>query len=721
MDLILKSGGNKNMFLKRVKISQKVLIVVISSLVVFIAFTVGIIIMGKKQLNTLEEIYSQKVVPLDNLRKMQLIFRELEYRMAGVSADLVAAIGSGEHLKISLGEVDKLWNEVKGRITDAALLKDKDNFEKGYIGFKKVAVKLQSVYFSNNPKGVPGLIDEYFDFRPLIFKSIDKMAEAQEKAVNEYYTEKQKVVANINRLVIITSLFLIAVFLFFGITINRSIARPINDTVNMVKDIAEGKGDLTRRLTVASEDEIGTLAKWFNKFTEGMQNMVKGLLEVSREVTSASNAIGRSSMLVHDSAKTQMEAIETTSASTEQMSASIKAIADDIEDLQRFTEDASSSSLEMSAAVTEIAHHAEELDALTDRTASSINQIAASLKEVASGVETLFRETEDIAATMTEMSKSINEVSAYSKEQAVMSAKVKENASVLGLEAVKITRDGIEKIREEVFSTADIVGKLGDMSIEIGKIVEVINGISDTTNLLSLNAAILAAQAGEHGKGFAVVADEVKGLAERTAVSTKEIEKLIRKIQEKVAEAESSTGRGLERVEEAEKLSKDAESALTTIMESSGTSLEMAKRIEIAIDEQTRGLGQVAANIQRVNIMTEGIKRATEEQNKTSESILFSTENVRSFTQMIKKSTAEQSIESSALSKVVADASQRMKAITHATAEQRGAVENILKAIETLMEESEKNVRLATELDRMVNNLGAQGTSLNKQIESFQV
>ena len=85
------------------------------------------------------------------------------------------------------------------------------------------------------------------------------------------------------------------------------------------------------------------------------------------------------------------------------------------------------------------------------------------------------------------------------------------------------------KIREEVFSTAKIVGRLGDMSVDIGKIVEVINGISDTTNLLSLNAAILAAQAGEHGKGFAVVADEVKGLAERTAVSTKEIEELIKK------------------------------------------------------------------------------------------------------------------------------------------------------------------------------------------------
>ena len=114
----------------------------------------------------------------------------------------------------------------------------------------------------------------------------------------------------------------------------------------------------------------------------------------------------------------------------------------------------------------------------------------------------------------------------------------------------------------------------------------------------------------------------------------------------------------------------------------------------------------MATNIQRVNVMTEGIKRATEEQNKASENILLSTENVRNLTQMVKKSTAEQSVESSALSKVITNASQRMKAITHATAEQRNAVESILKAIQTLMEESEKNVRLATDLDRMVQNQG---------------
>lgn len=691
------------------------------SMVVFVVFTLWTTMMGKSQLRTLEEIYSKEVVPLDDLRKMQLIFRELEYRMAGVSAGLVASIGSGEHLKISLKEIDRLWEDVKGRITEAEHRQDKDKFEKGYNNFKKVAEKLQAAYFNEDTKSLPGIIDEYLDFKPLIFKSIDNMAEAQEKAVKGFYIEKQKVVSNVNKVVLVASFSLIAVFLFIGVTINRSITRPINNTTDMLKDIAEGRGDLTRRLIAVSEDEIGTLASWFNKFIEGMQNMVKDIFEISRGVSAASENIGKTAKLVNASANTQMDAIATTSSSTEQLSASIKEVAGEINELSGFTEETSASSLEMSAAVTQIAQHAEELDSLTDSTVSSINQMVASLKETVESVEMLSHETEDVASTMMEMERTINEVSAASKEQAVVSETVKKNASELGVEAVRKTREGIGKISKEVALTTEIVGKLGEMSRKIGKITEVIEDISDTTTLLSLNAAILAAQAKEQGKGFAIVADEIKDLAVRTTVSTKEINQLVGMIQENITEVQKSNQRGMERVADADKLSKDAEDALLVIIRSSETSLEMARRIESAIDEQLRGVKQVTQNIQQVNMTAEGIKKATGEQSLAHENIMAATETVKGFTHQIKKATAEQAAQSSSLSKVIADASDRMKAITQASNEQKDSVATIVGAITTIMDESEKNVRLAAELGKMVQDLESQGAFLNSQVGSFRV
>ncbi len=709
------------MFLKRVKISQKVFFMIALSLLVFFVFTLWTIVMGKLQLNTLEEIYSKEVVPLDDLRKIQLIFRELEYRMAGVSAGLVASIGSGEHLKISLKETDRLWAEVKGNITEAGLQQDKEKFEKGYNEFKKVADRLQTAYFNEDTAGLPGLIDEYLDSKPLIFKSIDKMAEAQENGVKGFYTAKQKVVSTVNKLVVVASFFLIAVFLFLGVTINRSITRPINNTVEMLRDVAEGKGDLTRRLTVASEDEIGTLATWFNKFIEGMQHMVRDIFDISRGVSAASEDIGKAAKLVSASANRQMDAMATTSASTEQLSASIKEIAGEITELSKFTEETSASSLESSAAVAEIAHHAEELDSRTDVTVSSLNEIVASVKETVASIEMLSHETEDVASTMLEMERTINEVSASSKEQAVVTETVKKNASELGVEAVRKTREGIRNISREVTLTTANVEKLGEMSRKIGKITEVIEDISDVTTLLSLNAAILAAQAKEHGKGFAIVAEEIKELAVRTAASTKEINQLVGMIQENVTEVQKSNERGMERVSEAEKLSKNAEDALVVIIGSSETSLGMAKRIERAIDEQLRGVKQVTQNMQKVSTMAEGIKKATGEQSLAHESIMAATETVKTFTQQIKRATAEQSAHSSSLSTLIADASGRMKAMTKATNEQKDSVASIVGAIATIMEESEKNVGLAAELAKMVQALESQGASLNKQVGNFRV
>ena len=117
-------------------------------------------------------------------------------------------------------------------------------------------------------------------------------------------------------------------------------------------------------------------------------------------------------------------------------------------------------------------------------------------------------------------------------DAARLAEKVSREASERGMTAIREAIKGMQNIRQAVEATADVVNRLGKRSQEIGQILKVIDEVTDQTSLLALNAAILAAQAGEHGKGFAVVADEIKDLADRTAASTQEITGLISAVRE---------------------------------------------------------------------------------------------------------------------------------------------------------------------------------------------
>src|SRR5579862_2192236 len=108
-----------------------------------------------------------------------------------------------------------------------------------------------------------------------------------------------------------------------------------------------------------------------------------------------------------------------------------------------------------------------------------------------------------------------------------MNASIKEIARN-ATEAARIASGAVKVARE----TNDTVNKLGESSVEIGKVIKVITSIAQQTNLLALNATIEAARAGEAGKGFAVVANEVKELAKQTAAATEEISQKIEAIQQ---------------------------------------------------------------------------------------------------------------------------------------------------------------------------------------------
>jgi methyl-accepting chemotaxis protein len=205
----------------------------------------------------------------------------------------------------------------------------------------------------------------------------------------------------------------------------------------------------------------------------------------------------------------------------------------------------------------------------------------------------------DMAASIEEMNSSIAMVSDHAlqaREVSVKSGHVSSDGAAVIQQAV----GSMTEIAGTVRQASEAVTQLGQESQAISDIVHTIQEIADQTNLLALNAAIEAARAGEQGRGFAVVADEVRKLAERTSVSTKEIEGMIGKILQGTNTAVASMETGVKQVEEGVGYAERAGGSIADIQNSALEVAEVVTNISQALAEQTVASGTIANNVERI-------------------------------------------------------------------------------------------------------------------------
>ena len=248
----------------------------------------------------------------------------------------------------------------------------------------------------------------------------------------------------------------------------------------------------------------------------------------------------------------------------------------------------------IAGSATQLASAAEELNAVTDESARGLTQQN--------------NEIEQAATAVNEMTSAVEEVA----RNAVSTSEASRNATTSagdGRDLVQETVSAIERMSGDVQATATLIGDLANESRDIGKVLDVIRGLADQTNLLALNAAIEAARAGEAGRGFAVVADEVRALAHRTQQSTSEIERMIGSIQAGTEHAVDSMRNSTERAESTLNIAKGAGMSLDTINTAIVEINERNLVIASAAEEQAQVAREVDRNL--VNIRDLSVQSAT--------------------------------------------------------------------------------------------------------------
>jgi methyl-accepting chemotaxis protein len=479
-------------------------------------------------------------------------------------------------------------------------------------------------------------------------------------------------------------------------------------------------GDFSVANRFESEDELGILGRDLETLGNTCRSSVIRLSTMADRVEQTATQISEIVANVAAASSGQFQTIQQAS----QLMVSINTRVGDASrsaDILGSTIDESKNSVhQLGAAGDELNQTASVLTSKVDAVSSSLEQMVRSVKQVASTTEQLAAVSDETSSSMEEMASAMRRVDTSAETAANLSRDVVEKAE-LGRTKVVQTIAGMEAIRDATDAAETVIRGLGARTHEIGGILDVIDDVADETSLLALNAAIIAAQAGEHGKAFSVVADEIKELADRVLTSTKEISSLIRAVQEESENAIGAIEAGTASVMSGVDLSAEAGRTLEEITVASRESGDRITEIVASVREQTAAASHVVALMERLQESADQISVAGTEQDKGNEIVYRSALTMREVAQQVRSTTEDQSRGFGRIRQNVDGVQEAVEQIAGALREQSAACGEVTLFLEQVFEGTRSNDGAAGKMQEAMQDLVLQAQKLREDAERFRV
>ncbi len=514
-------------------------------------------------------------------------------------------------------------------------------------------------------------------------------------------------------LLVTLAIALIAAFLMAG-----DVSRTTEWLRREVGRIASG--DLTRGEVRESEDELGDLARSFEGMSDSLRATVRRVADAAERVDAEATAIALVGSSVASTTVDQVQGIKRASGSMAAINGKVSGIAHSAQLLSGNVEEASSSILELGAAGEELNHTTSSLTGQISEVSSSIEEMIRSARQVSENTEALAGAVSETSASMVQMADSMQQVERAATETAGFSSQAVSLAEG-GRERVRQTIAGMDAIREATGSADLVIRGLGDRVQEIGAIVDVIDDVADETNLLALNAAIIAAQAGDQGRAFSVVADEIKDLADRVLASTKEISALIRAVQQESSNAVDAIERGTMSVESGVELSAEAGASLEEITRAARASGVRIEEIVQAVREQARDASRVSDLTGQVNRSVEEIRAGGQEQERGNEAVMRGTVIMRDVAHQTHRTTEEQARGAARIRDSIESVREAVDKIHAALQEQSEECRHAVSFLEQVYERTRSNEESSRRMSEATQSLQQQADALREDVRRFRI
>ncbi len=531
--------------------------------------------------------------------------------------------------------------------------------------------------------------------------------------VNEYMLDLMTVPTIIEGFVIL--LVIIGIFLF----LQRSVGIPLGVMRERITGVTTG--DLTVEIPDYGENEIGIISKGLKFLVKELKANISRINKTAESLVNPIVKLTATFENVDRNIRKQFEATESIAGSIKQASDSYKDITESTERLSEFSSDNVSFLLEVKSTSDEIVSSTNRLFKASEDSYSVVAEISQTAKVVTQNSHDVLASVDETLASVEELRASVKEVERSAKESSKLAARVREMAAEDGTLVVADAIEGMENISSKVEEAVRTVERLGAHSTDVQKMLSVIREVTEQTNLLSLNAAILAEQAGEFGKGFAVVADEMRALSDRTAASTKEIAGIVNTIQDEIEAVISSIKEGMAMVNMGSELVYKVGESMGKILEASQKSSSMAETIEYATNEQAASLDLVTNQMSSISAMASKMSLIMVEQQKGSEHMLERVGEVKEIAEITKRSTEEQAAGTAMMSKNVEFASSKISSINTAAVEQQNVSESIVVSIEDIRNLGSTTLKHVDAMNAPLQRLVDEINLLKKAMSSFMV